>query len=139
MKINLRVVRAISLGIVFVFGVSGCSSVSTGAAGDQESEPSFPVKSVAENEFSFDRFDRQRAIKAYHNRRASLLFELVIDRDGTVTKIRVVRSNLDAYMTAAFKTHVSKGMKFTPAPVSDPQPYRTLYYLMSTKTEVETY
>ena len=116
------------------FVLSGCSAV------EPNSEPvdlSFPTKSVSEKTFNFDRYERNRAVAAYQKLKADLLFELVIDREGKVEKIRVVRTRLDGYMTAGFRAYVGQ-MKFTPATSNDPLPYRTLFYPMSTRTEVES-
>lgn len=119
---------------ILVLYLSGCATPPSDGGADGQA--SFPVKSIAEATFSFDTFDKKRAVKAYNKLRANLLFELVIDREGNVVKIRTLRSRLDDYMTGGYKAHVL-GMKFTPAPSDDPYPYRTLFYPVSTKTELE--
>jgi hypothetical protein len=126
---------ALVLGIgILVLGLSGCATTQSDEAA--QVEPSYPVKSIAEAKFSFDNFDKKRAIKAYNKFRANLLFELVIDREGNVVMIRTIRSRLDDYFTFGFKGHV-QGMKFTPASSDDPHPYRTLFYPVATRTELE--
>jgi hypothetical protein len=119
---------------VLVSGLTGCATTQSDESA--ENEPTFPTKSIAEAKYSFDSFDRKRAVKAYSKLRADLLFELVIDRQGNVIMIRTLRTRQDEYMTGGFKAHVA-GMKFTPAPSDDPYPYRTLFYPLDTHTELE--
>ena len=114
------------LGLLLI----GCATVPP----EDDEPPSFPVMSIRENKFTFDKFDRQRAARAGSKLRAHAVFELVIDRSGKVVRIRTFRSSLDDFDTAAFKSHVQH-MSFTPAPDTDPMPFRTLFYMLKTQHE----
>lgn len=126
-------IAALFICLVLGFG-AGCASHSAEEA--EAAPPSFPAKSVATNTFCFTALEKKQAIKYYHRLRANILFELIIDRSGNVVRLKVVRTNLDSFMTSAYKTHVMQGMKFTPAAEDDPYPYRAMYYPVSNRTEI---
>lgn len=90
-------------------------------------EAFFPVKSVDDSSYHFDSFERKRAIRAYRKLKADLLFELVINQAGAVVNLKLLSTTEDDYTTGSFSAHV-RSMKFSPAPINDPQPYRALFY-----------
>jgi len=126
---DMQIIKLNSSGLLSAFVlmlvVCGCATTEP----EDDSRPSFPVMSIPENKFTFDKIDRDRAVRAGSKLRAHAVFELVIDRNGDVVRIRTLRSQLDDYSTSAFKMNVQH-MKFTPAPDTDPLPFRTLFYLL---------
>lgn len=118
--------------LTLFLAASGCETTQPGA---NEPEPTFPAKSIDDKSVTFDKFDRQRAIRAYWKIRAHALFEVVIDRNGGVVQVRTIRTQMDDFMTAGFKANMY-GTKFSPANSSDPHPYRALYCPIRTHTEV---
>lgn len=121
------------LAPVILFMFIGCAASAPDAG---EKEPSFPTKSVENKEFTFDKFDKERAVRAFRKLRASMLFELIVDRQGKVVNIRVLKTKLDDYPSYSFKGYVSQ-IKFSPAPGHDPYPYRALFYPLKTGVEIE--
>lgn len=108
----------------FILTLTGCATMENDAA---SSTPSYPVKSVADASFSFDAYERKRAIRAYNHEHAHLLLQLIINRNGDIVNLRLVRSSLDDYQTGALKSY-ARSMKFDPAPENDTLPYRALFY-----------
>jgi hypothetical protein len=128
-----RITNSLVAAITLLFSVSGCATTESDPT---QIELSLPTKSVADTDYRFDQFEKERAIRAYRRLRAEILFELVIDREGHVQKLNVVKTKMDDYSTIGFSGHVS-GMKFTPAPANDPHPYRALFYPLQVDTKLE--
>ena len=116
-----------------IFLAAGCGSI--GAY--KRPEARFPILSVADENFTFDREERQRAIHAAWMVKAGTLFELLLDRQGNVVKIRLVHTRLTDEETTAFKAQLYKH-KFEPARPESPFPYRALFFPMRVKYEFET-
>lgn len=119
------------LAALFLF--NGCGSVGH----YKRPEARFPMLSVADEDFTFDKEERQRAIHAAWMVKAGVLFELLLDREGNVLKIRVVHTRLTEDETTAFKAFTYKH-KFRPARPEDPHPYRAMFLPMRVQYEFET-
>src|SRR5262245_45371884 len=97
----------------------------------------FPhFKTVLQPEFGMTRAERMKAIRASNKEAgtafaAMILYELIVDGQGRVVKIRTVkpyyRDGEDQYYTRSF-LRVLQGQQFNPDPVATA--YRTFYYPM---------
>lgn len=114
----------VCLSLLVILLLPGCGTVRP-EVGDTSA--GYPTKSVADKSFSFDSFDRKRAIRAYNGERAHMLVQLLINRDGEVVKLKVIRSKLDEYQSGILKSY-ALSTKFDPAPATDALPYRELFY-----------
>jgi hypothetical protein len=114
----------------------GCSTTSNPPAAGQPKTYLFPkCKYLAEPEFSLTNEDRKLALRELRRKRGELLYELIIDRQGNVTKIRVAKAlegNDMEFFTIGFMQRLREH-KFSPSRMD--APYRNFYYPMNVESE----
>lgn len=109
---------------------------------DEGDEPAnnyvFPkLKYSDSGEFSLTKEERKVALRELRRKRGELLYELVVDRKGKVTKIRVVKElegQDDYYFTASFMQRIQTH-RFNPSRMT--AAYRTFFFPMNVKSSVD--
>jgi hypothetical protein len=98
----------------------------------------FPrLKYTAQPDFSLTKSERKAALGELRRMRGELLYELVVDQGGTVTKIRPVKSLPGSdgdFFTIGFRQRL-KDYKFAPSQMA--APYRTFYFPINVQTTTE--
>jgi hypothetical protein len=82
-------------------------------------------KYVEEPRFCFTRAERERALKEYKQVGADTLFEVIIDNEGTVKKVRLLRTHVRKDYHDFMLEH-ARWFLFTEDPGSEM--YRAFYY-----------
>lgn len=136
---NLRRSLGIISGFVLVASVLlfGCTTTN-----DERLEVAnnyvYPrLKHTSSEEFSLTKEERKVALRELRRKRGELLYELVVDRKGKVTKIRVVKElegQDDYFFTASIMQRI-KTYKFKPSQMT--APYRTFYFPTNMKSSVD--
>ena len=94
-------------------------------------------KPTAEQDYSLTKAEKRAALRILSQMRGELLYEVVVDRAGTVQRIRVVK-RLEGedrdYYTIGFM-HRIKDYRFSAS--TNAAPYRTFFYPMQVNSTTE--
>lgn len=136
-KAARQVTRGPGVALLLLVPLAGCQN-------PPASKPATPVlylfpksKPAPALDYSLTKAEKQAALRKLRQMRGELLYEVIVDRAGTVQKIRVVKrlaGEDQDYYTIGFM-HRIKDYRFSAS--TNPAPYRTFFYPMQVNSTTE--
>jgi hypothetical protein len=137
MKANFKLVTAAVL-LAIAGLVGGCKKLDQQGVTKAEVYIFPKFKHTTELDFSLSTDERKAAVRESRRRRANLLCELVIDREGIVQNIRVIcgleGGEDEDFFTKGFMKRI-QNYRFEPS--TRKAPYRTFFYPLTIKRKTD--